>query len=381
MNLFDKNLLIPPKINELEICAFGPGYGESILLHIPNVGWGVIDSCEAKINKKQFVLPLQYLLETFAGKKFPELAFVILTHPHEDHYKGMDKIIIEYPGGIKRICRYNGTGIRELKEYIIRQKIGHNEQLPGLVDVFSAFVIAKKNGSKERFLNELTDVFEFKNINVEGYGKTNITLKALSPSAGSATKYTEMLYEVIPKNGEPLRFINDYAHNLISVSLLLMIGDLQILFASDLEDYPSEEIGWKCIVSNTDCPHLWANLIKVAHHGSKSGFNDSAWREHQSKDKPISLITPFIKGKTYLPEHADIENIKKASSKVGITGKIDYSTKLKKFYSRKAMLAIQQRVRSFKIIEPNKKVGFLRVRLTLDGTITDCHAEPPAFWC
>ena len=119
MNLFNKKLLNPPKSNELEICSFGPGYGESILLHIPYAGWGLIDSCEVKINKQAFILPLQYLLESFKNKKFPELAFIILTHPHEDHYKGLDKFIFHYPGGIQRICRYNGVGIRELKEYLM----------------------------------------------------------------------------------------------------------------------------------------------------------------------------------------------------------------------------------------------------------------------
>lgn len=381
MNLFNKSLLNPPNINELEICGFGPRYGESILLHLPYVGWGVIDSCEVKINKQTFILPLQYLLETFENKELPELAFVILTHPHEDHYKGLNKIMIDYPGDIKRICRYNGVGIRELQEYLIRQNIGHNEQLPGLIEVFKAFGIAKGKGSQERFLSELTDVFEYKNIEVEGFGRTDIILKALSPSSGSATKYTEMLFNVIPKNGEPLKFVNDTAHNLISVSLLLMIGDLQILFAGDLENYSSEEIGWKSLLRNEDCPNLWTNLVKVAHHGSKSGFNDSAWEAHQSKSKPISFITPFVKGNTDLPESSDIDRIKQVSSKVGITGKPKYSTKMEKYYSRKEVLALNRKVRSIKILEPIEKVGFLRSRFTLDGTMTECHAEPSAFWC
>ena len=381
MNLFDKRLLAPPKLNELEICAFGPGYGESVLLYIPYVGWGIIDSCEVKINKKTFVLPLQYLLESFPDKEKPELAFIVLTHPHEDHYKGLDKIIDNYPGGIKRICRYNGVGIRELRYYLIRQKIGHIEQLPGLIDVFEAFQNAtKKKGSHERFLSELTNVFEYNNVNVEGFGITNIILKALSPSSESATKYSEMLFKVIPKSGESLKFVNDSAHNLISVCLLLTIGDIQVLLSGDLENYPSEGMGWKCIVRNADCPILWTNLNKVAHHGSKSGFNDSAWEAHKSKGKPISIITPFIKGNTYLPEPDDIKKIKTVSSKVGLTGKVEFSTKIKNYYTRKEMLAIQQRTRSFKTLKPTEKVGFLRVRFTLDGTITEYHAEAPAFW-
>ena len=381
MSIFEKRLLTHPKLNELQICVFGPGYGESILLHIPFVGWGIIDSCEVKINKKPVVLPLQYFLEAVEDNEFPELSFVILTHPHEDHYKGLDKTIATYPGTIKRICRYNGVGIRELKEYLISQKLVHNEQLPGLIDVFKASDIAKKNGAQERFLSELTDVFAYNDIDIEGFGKTNIALKALSPSAGSAKKYTEMLYKTFPKIGEPLKFANDSAHNLISVCLLLMIGDLQVLFSSDVEDHPSEEIGWKCIVKNNDCPNLWTNLVKVAHHGSISGFNDSVWKAHKSRFKPLSIVTPFVKGNNYMPGSEDLDRYKKVSSNVGVTGKIEFSTKMKNYYNRKEMLAIQQKSRSFKIIKEPERVGFLRVRFTPDGTITECHVEPPAFLC
>ena len=101
MNVFDKKYLNPPKQDQIEICVFGPGYGESIVLHIPQIGWGIIDSCTAKINKSTIVLPLQYLLELLAPYSYPKLSFILLTHPHEDHYKGLNNIITKYPGGIE----------------------------------------------------------------------------------------------------------------------------------------------------------------------------------------------------------------------------------------------------------------------------------------
>jgi hypothetical protein len=83
MPTFRENILHPPKENELEVSIFGPGYGESIILHIPGIGWGVVDSCTKRINGISVILPLVYLSELQPPPT--KLAFVILTHPHEDH--------------------------------------------------------------------------------------------------------------------------------------------------------------------------------------------------------------------------------------------------------------------------------------------------------
>ncbi|KHE93779.1 MAG: hypothetical protein SCABRO_00456 [Candidatus Scalindua brodae] len=114
MPLFPSDVLTLPKEDELEISIFGPGYGESIVLHVPHVGWGIIDSFVQKFENTSIVPPLEYLLKIL-DRPYPKLAFIILTHPHEDHCKGIDRIIKEYPGGIERVCRYDGFGLKELR--------------------------------------------------------------------------------------------------------------------------------------------------------------------------------------------------------------------------------------------------------------------------
>jgi len=116
MPLFSKDTLTLPKEDELEISIFGPGYGESIVLHIPQVGWGIIDSCVQKFGNTTIIPTLEYLLNIIKPS-FPKLAFVILTHPYQAHCEGLDKIIKEYPGGVDRVCRHDGYGIRELRAY------------------------------------------------------------------------------------------------------------------------------------------------------------------------------------------------------------------------------------------------------------------------
>jgi len=382
MELFPSHLLVPPRNNELEICVFGPGYGESIVMHIPEIGWGIIDSCIAKVGGKFVVPPLEYL-SNILSPPFPKLAFVILTHPHEDHYKGLDQVIKSYPGGIERVCRYDGNGIRELKVYMAQQKIGGRDDPPGLYKVFQAMNAAAKSGEAHfKNLGEMTLLFEMKSVEIEGYGLTDIRMIALSPSAASVQKYIEMLFAANPQVGKAIKPVRDEAHNLISVALLLQIGTLQIILGSDVENGSDNYTGWNGIIYNRDCPDLWANLVKVAHHGSEGGCNLLAWEQHMSKSKPLAIITPFARGKVFLPRKEDIKNLKRLSHKVGLTGSVNIiEDKLHRYYKRNIAKTIEHNLRSLKILELPEKIGFIRVRFSLDGEITECHAENPGNWC
>ncbi len=377
MQLFSKRVLTHPKDNELEITIFGPGYGESIVLHIPEVGWGIIDSCTFTINKTSIVPPLEYLL-SLLSPDFPKLAFVILTHPHEDHYLGLDKILKEYPAGIERVCRYAGQGSRELLTYMTQQKIAEREVLPGLVQVFNAFKEAEKAGAIFRQLGEMTTIFRKENANINGYGNTDIHMMALSPSGASSQKYAEMLYASYPKTGEIPPILNDRAHNMISVALLLTIGNIKIIFGSDVEDGEEDNIGWKGIITNKDCPILSADFVKVAHHGSENGFNKHVWEKHGEIKKPLAVITPF--NRSSLPKEEDVTRIKQVAKPVGITKIVKPPKRLTDYYARDIATAVNSGTRSITIISPENQIGIVRVRLSINGQITERIAEQPAGW-
>ena len=168
--LFREEILTKPRNNELEICIFAPGYGESIEIHIPGIGLGIIDSRVTKFEGETAILPLSYLL-ALLGPSYPPLSFVVLTIPHQDHYLGLNHIINEYPGGIQRVCRYGGDGIRELKSFIAKQRKANNNVLPHLPQVFNVMDEAVKEGATLRRLGEMTSIIDISNVTIDGYGK------------------------------------------------------------------------------------------------------------------------------------------------------------------------------------------------------------------
>lgn len=378
MPLIPSEYLDKPKINEVEITLFGHGYGESIVVYIPEVGWAVIDSFQADLEKETIIPPLEYLKELLYPE-YPKLAFVLLTHPHEDHYRGLDNILTDYPGGIEKICWYQGNGIRELKSYWAQQKIADNGFLPNYPKIDRAILSAIKLGVSERRLSELTEIVDKRNVKIEDYGITDISIKALSPGASCIRKYLELLHKAIPEEGKAVLRLDDRGHNLLSVSLLIKLGDLKILLGSDVENSQGEDTGWQSIILNTGAD-LSAQLVKVSHHGSINGYLKEAWDMHCSKAKAIAIITPFNRTPSPLPSAEVTDTLKSICHRVGVSGVVEESEKLTDYYKRDVAGAIRYHARSFRVLKKSNRVGFIRNRFLLNGAIHQSVVVPPAKW-
>lgn len=72
------------KADRLYLFVIGPGFGESIVIHVPPGNWIVIDSC--KPGERAAALEV---LSRYTGK----CTCVVLTHRHEDHWPGFSEVI------------------------------------------------------------------------------------------------------------------------------------------------------------------------------------------------------------------------------------------------------------------------------------------------
>lgn len=69
-----------PKIQKdlVSVTVFGPGFGESIVIYIPYLGWGIIDSCLHKVKGNTINPALEYLVSE-KRKRYPP--FFPYPHP------------------------------------------------------------------------------------------------------------------------------------------------------------------------------------------------------------------------------------------------------------------------------------------------------------
>jgi Metallo-beta-lactamase superfamily len=371
-----RKLAIPPRPEELELTLFGPGYGESIVLHIPGLGWGIVDSCSWRPpGQSPKTLPLEYLRLL----SVESLVFIILTHPHEDHYRGMAEILRAYQGRIRYICRYQSEGVRELKVYLAHQRLGGRSGLASLGEVFSAMEEAVESGAWPRKLSEMTEIFHPQTVQVGSNPPFNVQMVALSPSAESEQRYINLLRQSIPNVGRRVLPLKDEAHNGIASAIWLAVGEVRVILGSDLESGVTDRTGWRGVLSNPDCPDMSAAVVKVAHHDSRNAHLENVWQLHREWGLPLAVLTPWNRGAKTLPQESDIQRLRRVSRRLGQTAAIR-TQKPEDVYSREVTKVLRAATRSWRVITPAQQAGALRIRVLLDGTVVDQTAVPPAFW-
>ena len=356
----------PSSQDRVRITVFGPGFGESIVIYIPQIGWGVIDSCEyRKVNPA-----LEYLQKNKAQK----ISFIVLSHPHLDHYKGLDQLIHSYIGRIDRICYYSGDGLKEYRSYLAKKAVLNEPGIKTLGRLLRLFEKAQKKGARIVRISERTEIIRKRQV--DGH---DIEVLALSPSAQSVARYVELLYAAIPKNiGDYTRELQKTNYNLLSTALWCQIGKLRFIFGSDLEIGDEDQMGWKGIVTNIDTPELSIDFVKVPHHGSPNAFYQPVWEKFSEGGKIISVITPYNRLSEPLPNSDILKKIFDYSSVTAVTAKIK-TTKPERIYNRDAVRNFHG-VKKWRYIVKPKQIGCVEVNFRLGAdAISNTKIEKPSY--
>ena len=80
----------PPQEDEIEVSVFGPGYGESVLVHIGHQEWLLVDSCLDFASRQP--APLAYL-RSIGVNPSEAVKLVVATHWHDDHIRGLGTVL------------------------------------------------------------------------------------------------------------------------------------------------------------------------------------------------------------------------------------------------------------------------------------------------
>ena len=79
----------PPGEGDFELTLLGPGYGESLVLHVGGGIWVLVDSCHNAAGSPQ---ALQYL-ENIGINPSEVVDLIVATHWHDDHIRGIAKLV------------------------------------------------------------------------------------------------------------------------------------------------------------------------------------------------------------------------------------------------------------------------------------------------
>jgi len=304
----------------LEIHVFGAGKGESIVLRCPGGEWGVVDCYTSLLNDSSSNPTLQFLKD----RGVSTLEFLCLTHPHDDHFRGMSQLLEQLH--VKHFWRFSGLAGRELQRLALSLKVDAEQSedpyISKSADEFVSVMQLVKKGRDAKTLRQkmVTGYQQLFPVPVDTSAEFQIW--SFAPSGNQVAKYEEALATCFTEDGRFRNALPHAHHNSVSVGLLVRFGQTCIVLGGDVE-----RSGWQDALEELQPEHLLANAVKVSHHGSDTGYTDGLWQKlsgNKKKKLPIAILVPYRR--FGLPTQTALDHIRQHASKIMVTCEFDQST-------------------------------------------------------
>ncbi|MBI2374322.1 MAG: hypothetical protein HYV07_10045 [Deltaproteobacteria bacterium] len=299
----------------LNFVVFGPGRGESIVVVLPDGSVGVVDGCREK-DKEDPVRELVRALMNLDWIKH-ELAFVCVTHPHDDHYAGIGALLEEFHGRVQRIWTVvpvAGRYGKALTMWIQRTWAGEykfpdDPSFRGLERLVDS-VHNRHPGTELDFLSRGKRLAPVGTKSTAG----GVQVWSIGPSDHDVQNaLTDLVGSLARLAGLPGR-TRPIDANLTSGALLIKWGKAQVLLAGDLLTGSASTSGWE------HCGKLVqgrVQVVNVAHHASEGAHHPSLWKRMAPK---LAIVTPFMMAAgTQPPQKSMLDELSKASQVIVTT--------------------------------------------------------------
>ena len=347
--------MIDENIGEITLLGTGGGYGESIVIHLGNNEWAVIDSCINPHTKE--CLPLQYLNSIHVDVS-KDVKCILITHWHDDHIKGISQLFRE----TKSANLFTGQIIQDELFFTFvgfdLQKAQTHNSMASTTEFSECIKIIK---SRKGQLKKAIVDRNLQTTKLSDY--TFSYINSLSPSDFAIEIFERKLGDLIKKYGHnPNVKFQKKSPNHNSVVAVIRLGQHTALLGADLETSNDNRLGWLNILDHSSNTYKDSSLFKAAHHGSENGNHERIWDELLT-EKPITKITPYNKG-SKLPSVKMLGFITDKSDKVYITSPIIGIGKGK---PKKRDKRIQKVVNRFakKIVEQKFEYGQITCKIDL----------------
>lgn len=306
-----------PNSDELEVSLFGPGYGESIVLHLGHAQWVIIDSYYNP--KSTNPAPLQYLRDLNVDVA-RSVKLIVITHWHDDHVRGISTIFRECKSAKVAIsAALRSDQFRKLIGLFSDSAIVESSGLSEFIRIFQLLEERKMLGAR---LNPPTyasqDTLLYSTQIPLDSGVVQARVCSLSPANASILQSHLSFAELLPKEEEHKKGIISVTPNQSSVVLWIEVGEHRLLLGSDLECTLDPLMGWNVILDDSKAISGKADIFKIPHHGSKNAHEPRVWSEFLTIN-PIAIMSPFCQGGSSLPTNDDITRINGLTSNAYIT--------------------------------------------------------------
>jgi Metallo-beta-lactamase superfamily len=341
---------VEPQSDQVEVTLFGPGYGESAVLHLGNNNWVVVDSCIDSNTGQPAAIPY---LEGLGVDPSTAVKLVVATHWHDDHIGGMGALVSRCAEA--KFCCSAALGSEEFCGYVRKFQPGTMIAGGSGVREIDRVIKLLSSGSRVPVAAHCNKLVFRLPAEESGHGR-ECSVWTLSPSDAQFQKSLFEIGSLVFKPQELKHRAIEQPRNHLSVVTWVGIGETAILLGADLEETSARDTGWSVIVASDERPSGKASVYKVAHHGSATGHSDDVWRTMLVRE-PFALLTPWSLGRK-LPTAADVDRI------VALTPNAYSAAKLRSHRARSRLPAVEKTVkeRRIKVRHAEPPTGGLRLR-------------------
>lgn len=294
----DTETWTPPGRDDLEITLFGPGYGESLVLHVGDGVWVLVDSC---VGTDGNPVALRYL-QRVGVDPATDVALVVATHWHDDHIRGMAQQVAACSNA--EFCCAAALCQKEFLTTVGTLEGGSASTLgSGLREIHH--VISHLASTESPPTHALA--------NRRIFHRDACGIWALSPTDAVFGRFLVTIGALLPDPPRPRRRLPALSPNDVAVALWVQVADVAVLLGSDLE-----RRGWTDILQSRARPSGTASVFKVPHHGAEDADEPGVWRQLLSA-QPIATLTPWSRGAGTLPKPQDVNRILSRTTHAYIT--------------------------------------------------------------
>lgn len=290
----------PPRNDEFEVTLFGPGYGESIVLHVGGGAWVIVDSC---LGAERLPSALAYL-KRIGLDPAQSVHLVVATHWHDDHIRGIAELV-ETCGNAdfycaSALCRKEFLAVVDALERRHLTVAGS-----GVREIHRVFSWLKQtaSGPKHAIANRRILV------------RNACAIWSLSPDDEAFRDFLKSVGSRISGAGQPKQRVPTLSPNEAAVALWVDAGNFSVLLGSDLAQQ-----GWRRILASRERPAGRASVFKVPHHGSEDAHEQEVWKQ-MLVPGPVAVLTPWRRGRGRLPLPRDVRRLRSHTADVYATAK------------------------------------------------------------
>jgi hypothetical protein len=248
--------------DHLHLFVFGPGYGEGIAIGAPGNQWLLVDSLGRPDLDPTFI-PSAELLEA----RETTADILILTHPHDDHVVGLDRLVHGYlDGPLGAVDSFLGNRPHEV-----------------------ASAKRANNASARRKALAAVAVYWKKYPHHQWYLRADGSSRPLGDATVTVVHPSQAFADGCTSDPES-------RPNELSAPLLVRWKDVRLVLGADL---PTAQ--WK-LARPTATELAEHHALKVAHHGSGRSIADDLLKAPTNGAARIWIVAPWFKGGCALPD-------------------------------------------------------------------------------